>query len=268
VTEEASHHSPEDDVEMGFLEHLDELRTRVIRALWGLVPCIAGAWMFKERLLELLVAPMVEGWKRLGLGEPKLHFAHAVDPVMAYLKLSLVTGCVVASPWLFYQLWSFISPGLYRQEKKLVIPFVGASTLFFVGGAVFGYWVVFPLGFETFLSFAGTLPNQSLRIEPTLMIMDYLDFTTQLLLAFGVVFEIPVVITFLALAGIVNWKQLLKFSRWWVLLSTVIAAILTPPDVGSQMMMLVPMVVLYFASIGLAYLFGKKPPTEADTALR
>lgn len=251
---------PESDREMGFLEHLAELRTRLIHGVLGLVPAVTVAWFFKERLLAVLVEPLVQAWRNLGLGAPALHFANPVDPFVSYLKLSLISGLLLACPWLFYQLWRFVSPGLYKSEQNLVLPFVLASTTFFVGGAVFGYFVVFPLGIETLLSFSGTLPGSALKISPTIMLSEYLGFATQLLLAFGVVFEVPVVITFLALAGFVDWKQLLKFSRWWILLATIIAAILTPPDVGSQLMMLIPLVVLYFVSIGLAFLFGKKRP--------
>ena len=101
-----------------------------------------------------------------------------------------------------------------------------------------------------------------MRVQPTIMLTEYMGFATRMLLAFGVVFEVPVVVTFLAMVGIVNWKQLLRFGRWWVVIASIIAALLTPPDVGSQMLMLVPLVVLYFLSVGLAYLFGPKVPPE------
>lgn len=257
---------PEHDVQMSFFDHLDELRRRLIRAVWALVPGVGIAWLFKEKLLDLLVHPLVLAWRKLGLGAPELHFANPVDPFMAYMKISLVVGLLAASPWIFWQFWAFISPGLYMREKKLALPFVMASTLFFVGGAVFGYLVVFPLGFETFLGFAGMLPSRELTVTPTLMINEYLDFATQLLLAFGVVFEVPVIITFLALAGVVDWKQLLRWGRWWVVAASVIAALLTPPDIGSMMMMFVPLVVLYYISVGIAFFVGKKrpAPTPAD----
>jgi len=257
---------PEDDVQMSFFDHLDELRRRLIRAAWGLLPGIAIAWVFKEQLLDLLVHPLVLAWRKLGLGAPELHFANPVDPFMAYMKISLVVGLLAASPWVFWQFWGFISPGLYSREKRLALPFVLSSTVFFAGGAVFGYLVVFPLGFETFLSFAGMLPSQDLKVTPTIMISEYLDFSTQLLLAFGVVFEVPVIITFLALAGIVDWRQLLKFSRWWIVASSVIAALLTPPDVGSMLLMFVPLVVLYFVSVGIAFVVGKKRPAPKPAA--
>jgi sec-independent protein translocase protein TatC len=267
MSEDPSHapsENPEDDLYMGFFEHLGELRSRLVKALLGVVPGVALGWLFKERLLDLLVEPLITAWKKRGLGDPSIHFANPIDPFVAYLKMAIVAGVLVASPWIFWQLWKFVSPGLYRRERRLAVPFVLASTLFFVGGSLFGYTVVFPLGFETFLGFAGKLPSQSVEIQPTIMINEYLSFSTRLLLAFGIVFEVPVVITFLSAAGIVDWRQLLKFSRWWILVATLLSALLTPPDVGSQMLMIGPLVGLYFISIGFAWLFTRKKTRQGE----
>lgn len=250
---------PEDDQPMGFLEHLEELRVRLVRSLLGLIPAMGAAWVFRERLMTYLAAPLIASWKNLGLGDPKLHFAHVTDPFMAYVKLSLIVGILVSSPWLFLQVWGFISPGLYKREKRFVIPFVLISTIFFMGGAYFGYRVVFPMGLQTLLEFGGPLPGGTVTLQPTLMIGEFLDFSFQMLLAFGVVFEVPVVISFLALVGVVTWRQLLKFSRYWIVIATVVSAILTPPDIGSQLMMLLPLIALYFISILLAMLIAPKP---------
>lgn len=254
--------APPDDVPMTVLEHLGELRSRLIKALIGLLPGTVLAWEFKEHLLRYLVAPLSAAWKQLGLGEPTIHFSNPVDMFVSYMKISVVCGFLASSPWVFYQVWAFIAPGLYKRERYLAIPFVLASTLCFTGGAFFGYEVVFPLGFETLLGMAGMLPGDVIRVQPTIMITEYMGFATRMLLAFGVVFEIPVVVTFLAMINVVNWKQLLRFGRWWVVIASIIAALLTPPDVGSQIMMLVPLVVLYFLSVGLAYLFGPKVEPE------
>lgn len=247
------------DEPMSLMDHLAELRTRLVRSLLGMIPGVTVAWMYRAELLEWLVAPMSKAWKQLGLGEPTIHFANPVDLFVAYMQIALVFGLLAASPWVFWQLWGFIAPGLYSREKRFAIPFVLASTLFFAGGALFGYSMVFPPAFEQFLGMAGALPANSIRVQPTIMIDEYMGFTTRLLLAFGLVFEVPVVVAFLAMAGIVNWKQLLMFGRWWILIASVIAALLTPPDVGSQMMMLVPLVVLYYLSVGVAYVLGPKP---------
>ena len=250
---------PEDDVEMTFFEHLGELRNRLVRSLWGFLPGIALAWAFKEQILNLLTRPLVTAWVHRGFGEPQLHFANPVDPFMAYVQLAIICGVLFGSPWAFYQLWQFVAPGLYRNEKRYAVPFVLSSALFFIGGAFFGYVAILGPAFDTLLSFAGMLPDSQLRVQPTIMLAEYLDFSTRLLLAFGITFEVPVVITFLAFAGVVNWRQLLGFSRWWVVLAAIASALLTPGgDVGMQMLMLIPLVTLYMASIGLAYAFGPK----------
>jgi len=249
---------PEDDVEMSFFEHVGELRKRLLRALLGMVPAVAVAWIFKERLLEFLMKPWVIAWERRGLGRPRIHFAHPVEPFVAYLKIALVAGFIFASPWVFWQLWQFVAPGLYRREKRLAIPFVLGASVCFAGGAFFGYEVVFPVAFEMFLGLAGKLPSGNLTLEATIMVGEYLSFATRMLLAFGVVFEIPVVVVLLAAMGLVTWRQLLRFGRWWVLVASVLSAFLTPPDVGSQLLMIGPLVVLYYLSVGLAALFGPR----------
>ena len=255
--------APPEDVPMTVMEHLGELRSRLIKALLGMLPGMWVAWEYKEYLLDFLLQPLTVAWKQLGLGEPTIHYSNPVDLFVSYMKISFVCGLLASSPWVFYQIWSFIAPGLYKKERFYAIPFVIASTVCFAGGAFFGYRVVFPLGFETLLGLSGMLPSDSIRVTPTIMLTEYMGFATRMLLAFGVVFEVPVVVTFLAMVGIVNWKQLLKFGRWWVVIASIIAAVLTPPDVGSQIMMLLPLVVLYFMSVGLAYLFGPKVEPEA-----
>jgi sec-independent protein translocase protein TatC len=254
----------EDQSAMPVLEHLRELRRRLILASCGILPGVTLAWFYKENLLDFLVAPLVQAWQQLGMKSPAVHFANPMDPFVAYLEISLVVGVIWSSPWIFWQVWKFISPGLYWREKRLALPFVAASTLFFAGGAFFGYAVILPLGYQTFLGMAGMLPSKTVLLQPTIMIDQYLTFSLQMLLAFGVVFEIPVVVAFLALAGIVNWKQLLKFGRWWVLIAAIIAGILTPPDVGSQLLMLGPLVVLYYLSVGIAFFLGPKPEAAGD----
>lgn len=255
---------PADDEPMTIWEHVRELRTRLVRSILALIPTSMIAWEYKEQLLSFLVKPLTKAWISLGLGEPTLHFANPVDPFIAYMQIAVAVGFIGASPWIFYQAWMFIAPGLYAREKRYAIPFVLATSIFFAGGAFFGYAVVFPLGFETLLGLGGMLPSGDLRVQPTIMITEYLDFATRMLLAFGVVFEVPVVVAFLAIAGIVNWKQLLGFGRWWVVIASIIAAVLTPPDVGSQLMMLGPLIVLYYLGVLVAFFLGPKPDKEEE----
>ncbi len=161
-------------------------------------------------------------------------------------------------PIIFYQFWVFVAPGLYHKEKRLMVPIVFLSTLFFVGGSFFGYFIVFPYGFKFFLGFA------SETIRPLPSMREYLSFASKLLLAFGVVFELPLVITFLAKLGMVSVSFLKKNRKYALLLFFVGAAILTPPDVVTQIMMAVPLMVLYEISIIGARIFGKKTPEKDD----
>lgn len=254
---------PEDDIEMTFFEHLSELRMRFIRALFGLVPGIVIAAIYAEDILAFLTAPLINAYHEQNLGEPLLHFANPADGFMAYMMIALVCGLIFASPWVFYQAWAFIAPGLYRDEKRMALPFVFISAGFFIGGAFFGFQFVLPPAFNALLSFAGMLPNEELRIEPTIMMIDYLDFSLRLLLALGITFEVPIIIGALAFMGLVNWRQLLGFSRWWVVISAVAAAVLTPSgDAGTMLLVLAPLVVLYYLGIVFAFIVGPKPPKD------
>ena len=258
---------PEDDIEMSFLEHLGELRKYLIRSLYGFIPGIAIAWMYREEILMFLAYPFVHAYEELHLGQAQLHFSNPADLLVQYMLISIVCGGLFGSPWAFAQLWAFISPGLYRREKVMAVPFVLMSTVFFVGGAFFGYWFVLPPAFTALLSFAGDLTGIGLRLEPTIMIDQYLDVSLRLLVALGVVFEEPILIGFIAYIGLVNWKQLLAFSRWWVVIDSVVAAILTPtPDVATMMLVMVPLIVLYYLGILFAFLFGPTPPSAAEVA--
>ncbi|MGB8223647.1 MAG: twin-arginine translocase subunit TatC [Polyangiales bacterium] len=249
--------APEDDQGMTFFEHLAELRIRLFRSILGLIPAIAIGWIFKKEIKDFLVAPLQPAWEKLHLpGQAVLRFSGPADAFMMYMKNSIIAGVLLASPWIFWQLWMFIAPGLYKKEKALAIPFIIASTVFFAGGAIFGYMFVFPEAFVVLLGFSDE------TLVATLFVKDYMPFFRNMLLSFGVVFEVPVIVTFLAGAGIVTWQQLLKFSRWWIICASFLSMILTPADVTSMVMMLVPLVILYYVGVFCAYLisvFRKKP---------
>ncbi|MCP4197716.1 MAG: preprotein translocase subunit TatC [Proteobacteria bacterium] len=431
---------------MTFLEHLEELRRRLIISAVSVLVGMIICWFLREFILSFLLDPLYEAWSQVdGLPEPKpLNFASMLEPFVAYLKLSAVGGLFLAAPIILYQIWRFVSPGLYRRERRLALPFVVVSTLLFVGGSTMAYSLVFPIGFRFFLDFAAgqemdrmeaavtvgkvaspperkkdkpqrrkaedTNPVLSLadggigdasvveamadasvveamadaspeektpaavptsgaavptgdetwyewlagrvlkkdcgvfsaasrddgasvgltfewhnarcgkppelnklrrddekisvawnkqqaglkgyvrmvavdgqvvpgphtytlavpvnpeakRLAPVLMIKDYLAFAIRLLLAFGVIFELPILISFLALAGIVNYKQLLRFSRWFMVIAVLIGAMLTPPDVITQILLALPLMVLYFLSVLFAYLFGPKVEDEGN----
>ena len=248
---------------MTIWEHLDKLRSRVIRALIAYVVGATVAWGFREEILAWLWKPYAESWRGQNIpGDPTLNFAAPSDAFKAYFKLSLIGGLMIAAPVIFYQLWAYVAPGLYKKEKKIVIPFVFFSTILFVGGGLFGWRVAFPLTFDYLLSLAGTAQGIGLSIRPVVMMGEYLDFVSSMLIGFGITFELPLFILFLSIAGIVNYLQLIRFGRWFVLIAFTVGAIFSPPDTSSQIAMSVPLCVLYFLSIGLAYLFGKRPSKE------
>jgi sec-independent protein translocase protein TatC len=250
---------------MTFWEHLDELRKRLTACVVVLIVATFGAYGIKERLFTLLTQPFSVAWKTKGLtGGPTMHFGTPAGSIVAYVKLSMVAGLVFSAPIIFYQLWSFVAPGLYAREKRFVIPFVLLSTLLFAGGGFFAWRAAFPFTFDFFLDTAGNIGGEGgITIQPTVMMDAYIDFALQMILAFGVMFELPLFILFLSLAGIVNYLQLIRFGRWFVLIAFIAAAVFTPPEVTSQIIMAVPLIGLYGVSIILAFLFGKKP-TEAQ----
>ncbi|HDI59129.1 MAG TPA: twin-arginine translocase subunit TatC [Desulfobacteraceae bacterium] len=244
------------DDKVPFTEHLEELRHRLIVCFVAVGIGFAVCYAFKERLFEFLAAPLIgamqEGDKLVFTGLPEAFFT--------YLKIAFLAGCVLASPVIIYQFWMFVAPGLYRRERRVLGPIVGLSILFFVGGGVFGYLVVFPLGFQFFLSFA----TETIRPLPAMK--EYLGFATKLLIAFGLAFELPLVITFMARLGLVSVDFLKKNRRYALLLFFVAAAILTPPDVVSQILMALPLMLLYELSIIGARVFGRKPLDDPDAA--
>ncbi|HQP37524.1 MAG TPA: twin-arginine translocase subunit TatC [Polyangiaceae bacterium] len=260
---------PSGDKQMTFWEHLDELRTRLRRALFAVVIGAGVAWFFKEQILGVLLVPFQAAWVEQKLpGTPMLHFAAPSDAFMAYVRQSVIAGLVLSAPVVFWELWAFVAPGLYAKEKKSTLLFVVFSTLLFVGGGLFGWKVAFPVAFNYFLGMAGDVGQFGVGIAPTVMMADYLDFVGKLLLAFGAIFELPLLLLALSIAGIINYLQMWHFGRWFILIAFTVGAILSPPDVTSQVIMSVPLVALYFLSIGLAFLFGKRPTPEQIEAYR
>jgi sec-independent protein translocase protein TatC len=238
----------DDNDKLPFTDHLEELRSRLIKCFIAVGVGFVGGYFFKEKIFDVLVAPLArvmhEGDSLIYTGLPEAFFT--------FLKAAFICGIMVASPVILYQFWMFVAPGLYSREKRLLLPIVFLSTLFFVGGALFGYFIVFPFGFEFFLSFA----TETIRPMPSMK--EYLGFAAKLLLAFGVVFEMPLIITFLARLGIINVPFLKKNRKYAILLFFTGSAILTPPDVVTQVFMALPLILLYEISIIGARLFGRR----------
>jgi sec-independent protein translocase protein TatC len=240
-----------------FTAHLDELRRRLIICFAAVGVGFVVCYFFKVELFYILVAPLQKVMKS---GET-LIYTHLPEAFFTFLKTAFIGGLMLASPVIIYQFWMFIAPGLYDREKRLLVPILFLSVLFFVGGALFGYFIVFPYGFKFFLSFA----TDTIRPMPSMK--EYLGFSSKLLLAFGLVFELPLVITFLARLGIVTVDFLKKKRKYALLLFFVMAAILTPPDVVTQFMMAMPMIALYEISILGARIFGKKRDAAEEDVL-
>lgn len=251
---------------MTIFEHLEELRSRLLKAMASLVLCAIVAWAFRVKILAWLLVPFEHAWvSRHFPGAPELQTLSPADPFIGYLELTIFASIIASAPMIFYQLWAFISPGLYQREKKFVVPFVFFSTGLFVSGVMFAYYVAFPFTFNYFFSLLGQVDASGtvLTQRPTLEF--YLDFVTRFLLAFGFVFELPLFISFLAIAGIVTPKQLFKFGRWAILLSFIVGAIATPgPEVTSQLAVSGALVALYFISIIVAFIVAPKKKKDDD----
>ena len=248
-----------DETRLPLTDHLTELRNRIFRVLIAWVVGSAAAWSFSEEIFSLLLAPAVAA---LGDGQGTLQAIAPTEIFFTYLKCALLAGFVFALPVIFWQIWAFVSPGLYPSEKNAVLPFVLISTVLFAGGATFGYTQVFPLMFDFFTGF------DSEFVQSAWTMREVFALTTRLFLAFGVAFELPVVIFFLSMAGIVDAPTLFRGTPYAVLGVFVLAALLTPPDWVSQIFLGVPMVILYLVGVGVAWVFGggRKRAPKADEA--
>jgi len=235
-----------------FTAHLEELRTRLIRSFIAVGIGFAVCYGFKEKLFDILMSPLVTVMK----GDTKMIFTGLPEAFFTYLKVSFLSGLMLASPVLIFEFWMFVSPGLYKKERLILIPIILLSVVFFLGGSLFGYFIVFPYGFEFFLGFA----NENIQAFPSMR--EYLGFASKMLIAFGLVFELPLVLTSMARLGIVSVDFLKKNRKYAVLVFFTGSAILTPPDVVTQIMMAFPLMLLYEISIVGARIFGKKQPEE------
>lgn len=243
-----------DDTPLPLTLHLAELRTRIFRILIAVVLGAAACWSYREETFALLLRPALhalapEGGRLQALAPGEIFFT--------YIQCALLVGFVIALPVVFWQVWAFVAPGLYASEKRLALPFVLVSTLLFLGGAAFGYAVVFPIMFTFFSSF------QNQYVEAAWTMREVFSFTVQMFLAFGVAFELPVLVFFLAAAGLVDARQLLAGFKYAVLGAFVLSAVLTPtPDVVTQTLLAGPLILLYLLGVGAAWLFARRPVAE------
>lgn len=254
-----------DDAELPLTAHLAELRSRIFKFLLAWALGVAACWSFREPLFAKLMEPALQA---LGPDGGRLQAIAPTEIFFTYLKSALLGGFVLAIPFFFWHLWAFVAPGLYPKEKKVALPFVLVSTLLFAAGAAFGYVVVFPLIFTFFAEFSSEF------VESAWTMREVFALTTRLILAFGTGFELPVVVFFLSIAGIVTPGQLLRGAKYAVLGAFVLGAMLTPPDIVSQLLLAGPLLVLYLLGVGVAWIFTPRrreeetAEEEEDPALR
>lgn len=257
---------PEGDQPMSFFDHLADLRKRL---MWSVVAIVGGfilAWIFVKDLQDFLTFPLAEAWARVdGLpdGRPRLQNLGVFDAFLTHIRIAVTASLFLSAPVVFYQLWMFVAPGLYAREKKVVVPFVGTSAVMFILGAGFCYKLVIPVATQWFLEYPlhESGPDALVEIASAYTFTDYIKYVTRLLLAFGLVFEFPLLIFFLARIGAVTHRTLIRHWKISVVGSFVIGAFLTPPEPITQLLMATPMIVMYFGSIGVAY-WASKPYRE------
>jgi sec-independent protein translocase protein TatC len=233
---------------MSLLDHLDELRRRLTVSAAAIFVGFLGCWFFAPDIFAWLEQPIRQALPP----DEKLAFTDLAGPFMLYIKVALLTGIFVASPVILAQVWLFISPGLYKKERRLALPFIFFTTFFFLAGGYFGYRVAFPLVVEFLL---GVGEN----FQQVVTIQTYFSMMSKILLGLALVFELPMLIFFLARLGLVSARQLIRWFRWAILAIFFTAALITPtPDIATQTVFAVPMIILYCLGIGVAAVFGKR----------
>jgi sec-independent protein translocase protein TatC len=245
-----------DPDKMSFLEHLDELRSRLIHVVAALLVGFVACWAFRDPIFHFLTQPL-----RVSHPDIKFIFTSPSEALMLKMKMSFFVGIFVVAPYILYQVWAFVSPGLYRHEKVYAVPFIVAGSLFFLGGAAFGHYYLFPMTFRFLVAFGGT----DMQFLPK--VGEYYSFYSWFLLGLGIVFQLPVVIFVLARIGLVTPGFLLRKFKYAVMVSFVVAAIITPtPDVVTQSLLALPMLGLYLLGVGVAALFGRARRQEAEVS--
>jgi sec-independent protein translocase protein TatC len=249
------------DLTMTILEHLEELRSRLIKIIIAAALGFAVGYYYSKPILDFLEKPLIAA---LPEAQKQLIYTGLTEAFFTYLKVGLLAGIFIASPFILYQVWAFVSPGLYKKEKSILVPVTVVSFFLFVGGAAFAYFIVFPTGFKVLI---GLTDNTSQ--VPFIKMQEYFSFVMWMLLAFGVSFELPVVIFLLSRFGIVSYQGLKKFRLYALLGAFILGAVLTPTgDIINQSLLAVPLFILYEVSIWITFFFGKKkePIVEEDGA--
>ena len=236
---------------MSFLDHLEELRKRLVYSIIAVAAGFFLCWGYAENIFALMQKPIMDALHRNGMPE-KLVYLNPTEPFNLYLKIGFMAGLFVASPVVLYQLWLFISPGLYRNEKKYVFPFMISTVSLFLAGGLFGYKMVYPAALDFLIGYGK-------QFQPMITIHEYTDLFLTVILGLGVIFELPILVFFLALMGVVSAGWMWRNVRYSILVIFIIAAIITPTtDILNMCIFAAPMIALYLASIGIAYLVHPK----------
>jgi len=232
---------------MSFLEHLEELRRRIIYSLIAVAVGFFACWGYAEKIFEIMQRPIMEALRRNGLSQT-LVYLNPTEPFNLYLKVGAMAGLFVASPFVLYQVWLFISPGLYRNEKKYVTPFMFFTVALFLAGGYFGYKLVYPQALEFLIGYGK-------QFTPMITIGEYTDLFLVIIIGMGIIFELPILVFFLSLMGILTAGWMWRNLRYSILVIFIIAAILTPTtDILNMCIFAAPMVGLYILSIGIAWM--------------
>lgn len=233
--------------------HIAELRNRILRSLVVVVIAVIAAWAFHEQLFDWLMEPYTNSMKAKFPDEKHyIEYRSLTEPLVVYLKTAFTVGALAALPYVIFEIWRFVIPGLYKEERQLTTSFLVATILCFFAGVFFCRYLVLEPAVWVLLGIGATNTNAAI------MMNEYFGFTSRLLFVFGLLFELPVVISFLAFMGLVTHTWLLKQWRYAVVLMFVVSAVLTPPDPVSQTLLAVPLVILYFVSVGIAWMFSKR----------
>lgn len=238
---------------MPLIEHLSELRTRLIRALIAIAVGFLIAYAIDDWLFNTLTYPL----RAASHGTVLLIGTGVAEAFFTKLKVALIAGLFIASPAVFLEIWKFIAPGLFETERRLAKPFVFSATFFFLAGGYFCWAVVFKVGYAFFLR-----EYSSIGVTPTIRISEYLAFSAKLLLAFGVTFELPIFAFFLTRIGVIDYRMMIQYFRYAVLAIFVVAVALTPPDMVSPFLLAIPLLALYGVSIGVSYCFRQREPVS------
>jgi len=253
-----------DETRMSFLEHLSELRTRLRNAALVFLAAVIVSFIFVKKYFVFLTRPARQAWELALGGQPAVfHFASPTEPFWVYTKIALIGALLAASPFVLWELWKFVAPGLYKKERRLVMAITVATAGCFLGGSIFGYLVLCTPALTYMFSFAEKFAG--FEIQPTIMMDELVGFMLAMLLGTGVAFELPIVLAVLGWIGLVTARQLWRFDKYALILSAVVGGVLTPgPDVLSQLLMAGPLFLLYNLSIVIVWLIERGRKKKAD----